>query len=61
MQEQIERSQLQIRVFLERVSVRYVEAAEIDSFDPGHLSFFNVNTPDDLKRARGMVAETRNR
>ena len=55
-QEQIERSQLQIRVSLEKVRVKYVEEAEIDRFDPGHLSFFNVNTPDDLEEARNIAA-----
>jgi len=56
-QEQIERNQLQIRVFLEQVRVRYVELAEIDRFDPRHLSFFNVNTPEDLTKARETSAK----
>ena len=37
------------------VKVRYVEAEEIDRFDPEHLSFFNINTAADLKTAREMV------
>ncbi len=37
------------------VKVRYVEAGEIDRFDPEHLSFFNINTKADLEVARGMV------
>jgi molybdopterin-guanine dinucleotide biosynthesis protein A len=56
-QEQIERNQLQIRIFLERVRVRYVELAEIDRFDPRHMSFFNVNTPEDLTKAEEIAAE----
>jgi molybdopterin-guanine dinucleotide biosynthesis protein A len=56
-QEQMERNQLQIRIFLERVRVRYVELAEIDRFDPRHLSFFNVNTPEDLTKAQEIAAE----
>jgi len=55
-QEQIERSQLQIRVILKQVRVRYIEQEEIDRFDPRHLSFFNVNTPDDLREARNIAA-----
>jgi molybdopterin-guanine dinucleotide biosynthesis protein A len=55
--EQIESSQLQIRVFLDKVRVRYVEEAEIDRFDPRHLSFYNVNTPDDLTKAQEIAAE----
>jgi len=39
------------------VKVRYVEAEEIDRFDPKHLSFFNINTEADLKRARKLAKE----
>ena len=46
----------QIRVFMEDVRVRYVEEMEIERFDPGHLSFFNVNTSDDLARAKTIAA-----
>ena len=37
------------------VKVRYVEAEEIDRFDPQHLSFFNINTKEDLELARKMA------
>lgn len=37
----------QIITFFHEVRVRYVERAEVDRFDPGHLSFINVNTPQD--------------
>jgi len=37
------------------VKVRYVEAEEIDRFDPKHLSFFNINTREDLERAKEIV------
>jgi molybdenum cofactor guanylyltransferase len=56
---QLERGQLQIRVFLGEVRVRYVEAPEIDASDPRHLSFFNINTPRDLEEARSIAAEIR--
>ena len=46
---------LKIDSLLKMVKVRYVEAGEIDSFDPEHLSFFNVNTKTDLKLARELV------
>jgi molybdopterin-guanine dinucleotide biosynthesis protein A len=55
---QLERGQLQIRTFLTDVRVRYVEAAEIDGFDPRRLSFFNINTLRDLEEARGIAAES---
>ena len=37
--------------FFPRVRVLYVEGAEIERFDPQRLSFFNINTPDDLQQA----------
>lgn len=40
---------------LELVRARYIEADEIDNFDPEHLSFFNVNTEADLKKARELA------
>ena len=37
------------------VRVRYVAAAELNRFDPQHLSFFNVNTEADLETAREIM------
>ena len=37
------------------VRVRYVEAEEIDRFDPKHMSFFNINTKEDLEEARKIA------
>ena len=37
------------------VRVRYVEAEEINKFDPEHLSFFNINTEKDLEAARDIA------
>jgi molybdopterin-guanine dinucleotide biosynthesis protein A len=59
MQQQIERDEFKIRNFFEQVKVRYVEQAEIDQFDPQHLSFFNINTLADLRRARKLLWESR--
>ena len=50
-------NQLRIAAFFERVSVRSLTEDEVDQFDPEHLSFFNVNTPDDLARAIALVDE----
>jgi molybdopterin-guanine dinucleotide biosynthesis protein A len=41
--------------FFPDVRVRFVDEAEIDRFDPQHLSFFNVNTPEDLEQARRLA------
>jgi molybdopterin-guanine dinucleotide biosynthesis protein A len=37
------------------VNVKYIEAAEIDRFDPRHLSFFNINTNEDLELAKKIA------
>jgi len=51
--------QLKIAGFFDDVRVRYVGAEEIDSFDSERLSFFNVNTPQDLSRALTLADEGR--
>jgi molybdopterin-guanine dinucleotide biosynthesis protein A len=37
------------------VRTRFVESAEIEHFDAAHLSFININTPTDLKKAEGLL------
>ena len=49
--------QLRVGGILNRLKVRYVDADEINCFDPGHLSFFNINTKSDLAKARGLLKE----
>ena len=48
-----------IVAFLPYVKVRYVEEHEIDRFDPLHLSFVNINTPQDWEQVQGLIS-TRN-
>lgn len=36
------------------VRTKYLEEDEIAKFDPEELSFFNINTPDQLRQARNM-------
>jgi len=38
------------------VRVRFVEAVEVDKFDPQHLSFFNINTREELELAKKISA-----
>ena len=57
MQKLLERRELRIRELFNVVKVRYVEEDEIDRFDPQHLSFFNINTPSDLEKARRLAME----
>jgi len=40
--------------FLPDVRVAYLVQEEIDVFDPAHISFFNVNWPEDLALAEAM-------
>ena len=37
------------------VKVKFIEAEEIDRFDPNHLSFFNINTREDLEKAKKIT------
>jgi molybdopterin-guanine dinucleotide biosynthesis protein A len=48
---------LKIDRLLDLVKVRYVESEEIDGFDRQHLSFFNMNTPEDLDKARRLAGK----
>jgi len=50
-----ELGKLSVNRLLGAVKARYVEAEEIDRIDPGHLSFFNINTQADLKKARELA------
>ncbi len=52
----LERGQRQIIAFFDQVRVRYVEAGEIERFDPHHLSFVNVNTPGDWERVQELLS-----
>lgn len=57
MKDLLESGDLRIISFYPRVRVRYVEEGEIDIFDPEHLSFFNINTLADLRRAEGLFQD----
>ncbi len=56
----IKQGGLSIRKLFTSVRVRYVKAAEINRFDPEHLSFFNINTKADLKTAREIARRDMN-
>jgi len=49
------RGGLKIIDFFSEVRVRYVEEGEVDIFDPQHLSFFNVNTLNDLEEMKKLA------
>jgi molybdopterin-guanine dinucleotide biosynthesis protein A len=48
---------LKIVEFLERVRVVEIAEAEVARFRDPRVTFMNVNTPDDLARARALAAE----
>ena len=56
MEARLQQGKLKITGFYENVRVRYITEDEVDLLDPGRLSFFNVNTQDDLDRAKSLVA-----
>ena len=41
------------------VEVNFIQEDTLGELDPGLLSFFNVNTQEDLDRAQALVAEGR--
>lgn len=50
----LDKRQLRIFDFLPHVRVRYVAESELAPWDPGHRSFLNINTPQDLAEVRAL-------
>jgi molybdopterin-guanine dinucleotide biosynthesis protein A len=55
MERMLERGNLKIQEIFPLIRVRYLEAQEIERFDPKYLSLFNVNTNTDLAKARKLA------
>jgi molybdopterin-guanine dinucleotide biosynthesis protein A len=55
----VKEGELRINKLFPRVNVRYVEASEIERFDPEQRSFFNINTEGDLRLARELIGRSR--
>jgi molybdopterin-guanine dinucleotide biosynthesis protein A len=53
----LKQNELKIIELFRMVTVRYIEEDEIDSFDPEHLSFFNINSQADLDRATELATQ----
>ncbi|GAI12566.1 unnamed protein product [marine sediment metagenome] len=53
---QLDRNELKIQSFFGEVKVRYIRESEIKKYDPKGIAFFNVNTEEDLGKAR-LIAE----
>ncbi|MGD8457948.1 MAG: molybdenum cofactor guanylyltransferase [Anaerolineales bacterium] len=50
----IEIGERRIISFFKYVKIRFIDADEISKFDPEGLTFFNINTPDELEQARRL-------
>ncbi|MFC1918046.1 molybdenum cofactor guanylyltransferase [Chloroflexota bacterium] len=56
----LERRIFSVNQLLKEVKARYIDAEEIDHYDPEHLSFFNINTRADLVKARELAIDNAN-
>ena len=56
--EHLQAGDLKIRHIFGKLKVHMIGKKEIDAVDPQHLSFFNVNTAEDLKKARALLSQT---
>jgi molybdenum cofactor guanylyltransferase len=41
------------------VKVKFIEAEEVDRYDPQHTSFFNINTQEDMNKALNLIEGNR--
>jgi len=55
MEHLLKQDKLSIHRLFPMVRTRYMEADEIETFDPEHLSFFNINTRSDLLKAKEIA------
>lgn len=53
--ELINSGEYSLRSLLRKIRVRFIEEAEINLYDREHLSFFNINYPEDLVKAREIL------
>jgi len=56
-QTQLEQKQLKISQTLDLLNVRYIQKEECKRIDSNLLSFFNINSPSDLRRAAKITEE----
>ncbi len=55
--ERIDADRLNVIGFYPQVRARYIDEPEYQPFDPKGLTFFNINTPDELAQAQQIAAE----
>ena len=56
-QNALERNNLKIRNFFNKLKVKEIPESVLRKTDPDLVSFFNINTPDDLEKANRMFNE----
>ena len=54
-QRQLSRNELRIKCLFDKVKMRYIGQDDVKKYDPKGIAFFNVNTEDDLKKARSIA------
>ena len=59
-QSALERNNLKIRNLFKKLKVKQIPESVLRKKDPDLDSFFNINTPDDLKQANRMINENGN-
>ena len=52
--EHLRKRNLKMREVLGKLQVKRIGTSKIDRLDPEHLSFFNINTEEDLRRAKNL-------
>jgi molybdopterin-guanine dinucleotide biosynthesis protein A len=52
--EHLKEQNLKMRDILDRLRAKRIGVDQINRLDPQHLSFFNINTEEDLKRAESL-------
>ena len=57
-EKQLKQDRLKVDGLFSEVRTRFVESAEIERFDAAHLSFMNINTLADLKKAEGLLGRS---
>ena len=55
----LDAGKMRVISFFDAVDVRFVDPPEIEGFDPGARSFFNINTPEELAEAEEMMNDER--
>ncbi len=53
----LDKNNLRIQSFFTEKSIKYIDKTEVERFDPAGIAFFNVNTEENLKRARSIAVD----